>query len=409
MSSSILNPQSTIWQTVDSFQNNYSSPRLSEERPCPICASPRYRTFSTLHGLQYYSDSADVPKRFDLSEAQCLECACIFQNPSYSDYGFQILLAEAGCSYGASPGRDDETIAWLQRRNLLRSGTCLLDAGCFDIRKIGVDIDEPALQRARQDYARENTEFILGEFESFQCENKPDVVLMLHVLEHLGRPVSALRNLRNISHSKTVLILEVPLLELGFTNDINGSLPPLHLTHFTRASLYNCMAAGGWEIQEFDEQKDYNGFRVIATPLADAASPALLRDDAATGLLYEHLSRWYQAMGHAENQLRAFSKFHKWVIWGAGFHTEMLYHFTSLFRHRERQFVLVDMDPLKQHKTWRGIPVQPPSILQALDWTEAGAFIPSSYQHHQAIRASALDLGVPPDRIVSLYETVRIR
>ena len=407
------------WQAVDTFDKNFFSPKTAEERPCPVCGSSRYRTFQTLRDLQYYCDSADAPKRFHLSEAQCLDCFCVFQNPSYSAYGFQVVLAEAGCSYGASAGRDDETIAWLHRHDLLRSSSILLDAGCYDgrfmaklpadLQKIGVDIDEPALAKARQIHAGQNTQYILGEFETFQCEKRPDVVLMLHVLEHLGRPAAALQNLRRISHPKTQLVLEVPVMELGFTNDINGSFPPLHLTHFTRASLRNCMAAGGWQIQQADELTEYNGYRVIATPIpGNSAAPNLERDDHAYQLLATHLERWYQAQGEVEKRISRFDAFSNYALWGGGFHTEMLYQLTSLFRHKERRFLLVDLDPLKQNKSWRGIAIHPPDALKEVDWCEA-CFIPSSYQHHEAMRASAVALGVPGDRIIQLYDSVRIR
>lgn len=407
------------WQAVDTFAGNHFSPKTAEERSCPVCSSQHNRTFQTLKDLQYYCDSADLPKRFHLSEAQCLECFCVFQNPSYSAYGFQVILAEAGCSYGASTGRDDETITWLHRHNLLRSGTCLLDAGCYDGRfmgklpadlyKIGVDIDEPALEKARQQHSGPNTEFILGEFETFQCEKQPDVVLMLHVLEHLGRPSSALRNLRKISHPETQLVLEVPIMELGSTNDINGSFPPLHLTHFTRASLHNCMTVGGWQIQEADKLKEYNGYRVIASPIPESSStPRLEKDAQAYELLAGHLERWYQAQGEVEKRLSHFSEFSKYVLWGSGFHTEMLYQLTSLFRQPDRRFLLVDMDPLKQNKSWRGVTIHTPPVLAGVNWTEA-CFIPSSYQHHDAITTAAMGMGVPKERIVSLYDTVRIR
>jgi 2-polyprenyl-3-methyl-5-hydroxy-6-metoxy-1,4-benzoquinol methylase len=407
------------WQAVDTFDKNFFSPKTAEERPCPVCGSSRYRTFQTLRDLQYYCDSADVPKRFHLSEVQCLDCFCVFQNPSYSTYGFQVVLAEAGCSYGASAGRDDETIAWLHSHDLLRSGSVLLDAGCYDgrfmgklpveLQKIGVDIDEPALAKARQIYASQNTEYILGEFETFQCEKRPDVVLMLHVLEHLGRPAAALQNLRRISHPKTQLVLEVPVMELGFTSDINGSFPPLHLTHFTRASLRNCMAAGGWQIQRADELTEYNGYRVIATPIPDnSAAPKLERDDRAYQLLAAHLERWYQAQGEVEKRISRFDSLSNYALWGSGFHTEMLYQLTSLFCRKERRFLLVDLDPLKQNNSWRGITIHTPDALKEVDWREA-CFIPSSYQHHEAMQKSAIALGVPESPIIRLYDSVRIR
>jgi hypothetical protein len=86
----------------------------------------------------------------------------------------------------------------------------------------------------------------------------------------------------------------------------------------------------------------------------------------------------------------------------------MLYQLTSLFCRKERRFLLVDLDPLKQNNSWRGITIHTPDALKEVDWREA-CFIPSSYQHHEAMQKSAIALGVPESRIIRLYDSVRIR
>ena len=73
---------------------------------------------------------------------------------------------------------------------------------------------------------------------------------------------------------------------------------------------------------------------------------------------------------------------------GSRIHAEFLYQVTSAFR-PEIQYTLVDMDPLKQGKSWRGLPIQDPQMLSTESWTDADLFIPSSYQHHDAIIESA--------------------
>src|SRR5258708_12525656 len=113
---------------------------------------------------------------------------------------------------------------------------------------------------------------------------------MLHVLEHLPRPVLALKNLRANSHPDTVLVVEVPLLELGLTNDVNGYFSVHHLTHFSKQSFVNCLHAAGWEVKEVDEKPDYNGFAAFAVPGPEIPP---VRDDLAPPLVYSYLSYWY--------------------------------------------------------------------------------------------------------------------
>ncbi len=172
------------WRKVDSFPGNFSSPATIQERPCPICGSIRYRSFLRFDQFQFYSDSADLPKRADVRHVQCLECFALYQNPAYSDYGFRTLFAEAGRSYGAAPDRVEEQVTWLRAKGLLDPGIRCLDAGCFegtllaampaDIQRVGVDIDKPAIERGQQLHGQQGIQFICGNFESFRCDHRLD-------------------------------------------------------------------------------------------------------------------------------------------------------------------------------------------------------------------------------------------
>ena len=71
---------------------------------------------------------------------------------------------------------------------------------------------------------------------------------MFHVLEHLADPYKTLRNLRQNSHAETRLVIEVPVIEKGFTNDLNGFLSIQHATHFSFNSLKLIMERAGWQI-----------------------------------------------------------------------------------------------------------------------------------------------------------------
>jgi hypothetical protein len=96
------------------------------------------------------------------------------------------------------------------------------------------------------------------------------------------------------------------------------------------------------------------------------------------------------------------------ALWGAGIHTEFLYQLTSTF-HSDCQYTLVDLDPLKRGKTWRGLPIQDPQLLATEKWLDSDALIASSYQHHDAIIRSAREFGVPERSIAQLYDYLRVR
>jgi hypothetical protein len=84
-----------------------------------------------------------------------------------------------------------------------------------------------------------------------------------------------------------------------------------------------------------------------------------------------------------------------------------LYQRTSLFAERSREYVLVDSDPLKQGRTWRGLPISTPDRLREVDWTTVPLVI-SSYGSQERIAAAAARLGVPEACMVRLYANLRV-
>ena len=407
---------SALWNKVDSFAGNSTSARTTHERPCPICGSTRFKSVLQLDQFQFYSDSAEVPKRADLRQVQCLDCFALCLNPCYSDYGFQVLFAEAGRSYGSAESHSREQIDWLRAKGVLRAGTRFLDAGCYDgrflamlpndLQRSGVDVDKPAIERGRQRFGELGIEFIHGDFESFHCDRALDTITMFHVLEHLPRPKAALSNLRSMAHDGTRLVVEVPVLEKGITNDINGFFSVQHMTHFTRASLRECLALAGWKIDDSKDIEEYNGLRVVAVPAEPTKVPE--RDLQATGWLHRYLAAWHSALQHVEERLSRIENAGRCVLWGGGVHTEFLYHTTSFFQSRpDRDYFIVDSDPVKKGKSWRGIKVYSPDVLPSVSWSEVNLVV-SSYGSQAGIVKAAIELGVPADRIVTLYDELRV-
>jgi hypothetical protein len=209
-----------------------------------------------------------------------------------------------------------------------------------------------------------------------------------------------------MAHPETRLVVEVPVLENGVTNDINGFFSVQHMTHFSRASLQNCLAWAGWRIEESHQQEQYNGFRVMAAPDVPARSPQ--RDVQATSLLHTYLAGWYGALTKAEARLSELRDSGRCFIWGGGLHTEFLYQTTSFFSsRRDREYVIVDSDPMKKGKSWRGIEIHSPDILRGVS-RKSEHMVVSSYGSQPSIVKAATELGFPPDRIWTLYDEVRV-
>jgi len=378
-------------------------------RSCPACGGERHRPLLEFDDFQFYSDAA-VPKRVNIRQVQCLDCFAVFMNPVFTSEGFAVLFAEAGASYGSTPARHAEQLGWLGQRGLLEAGTTVLDVGCYDgafigklpagIKGIGVDIDEPAIGRARARFGNTGHRFIYADFEKVGVSEPVDVITMFHVLEHLPRPVEVLKRLAQLATPRTRLLVEVPIVENVIFGDVCGFLTVQHLTHFSEASLHNVMHRAGWEVLSAQRMEEYNGFRVVAQ-LATHKRP---RPEPGDLLLYtRYLSRWYEAVAQLEARLQRATA-PRCILRGGGLQTEYLFHLTSLFT-GNRGFLIVDSDPLKQGKSWRGIQTVAPDRLNAADWRDTQIVL-SSYSHQDAMRQEAQDLGIPAQAVISLYDRI---
>jgi len=407
------------WNQINPHKGNFASDALGFHRPCPVCGSLHAKAVLELSDFQFYSDSEEEPKRFDVRESMCLDCFTLYLNPCYSDYGFSVLFAEAGQSYGSLLGHTQAQIEWLSTHGLLEDTARVLDVGCYDgaflarlpanVHKMGVDIDEPAIERGRQQYADQSITFFHGDFETFAFHgDAPDTITMFHVLEHLPRPVKVLEKLRSISKDSTLIVIEVPILENGKINDINGFFSIQHMTHFSRTTLNNCLNAAGWHIEEQYETPDYNGYRVLAAPQSDKNGESEMKIAEEDWIeVNASLATWHAAVADVEKITQNIPDLDRIVIWGGGAHTEFLYQVSSLFHARkDTEFVIVDSDPLKHGKSWRGISIYAPSVIADMDWSTTCLFI-SSYGGQEPIFKAAVEFNVPENRIVRLYDSIR--
>lgn len=406
------------WNQIKIYTNK-DNETLLEYRHCPICNTNNYRTVITLNNFQFFSDSLKA-KQVDVNQQQCKECGTLYMNPCYSNIGFERLFEEASQSYGSSLEHTKEQINWLHEYELLNNGARVLDVGCYDgsflsrlpnsIIKLGVDIDEQAIKRGREKYKKQEIEFFHGDFENFYFKGEsPDTITMYHVLEHLPRPIDTLKKLYSISKRSTKLVVEVPILENGKTNDINSFFSVQHMTHFSRNSLFSCLLHAGWEIENYYETVDYNGYRILARPKSELSKSYEFKYTSKDWYeLNKNLSSWYSALSDIEKFIQKLLKCDKVVIWGGGVHTEFMYQVSSLFQmHCKTPIIIVDSDPIKHGTSWRGINIYEPSVIKQLDWISTKLLI-SSYGGQGAIFEAAIKLNVPSDSIVKIYKTTDV-
>lgn len=384
-------------------------------RACPLCQSDQTRVVEEISSLQFFTDDSTRSKQSQVKQVQCRQCMTLYMNPAYNDQGFETLFSEAGRSYGDGGGRHGEQIEWLQRNGLSDDDFSYMDIGCYEgqflaslpkgSRFIGVDFDLPAIERAKDKYPGDKYLFLQGRFEEIKLDEKIDVFTMFHVLEHLPDPVGVLQVLRGLAHENTALVVEVPVLELGQTNDIHGFFSPQHLTHFSKHTLQQAFRLAGWNIVETEDASDYNGHRVIGYPCAEGGMEGASFDDYVS--LQSVRASLSSALTDVEKQISRFPNAEKIVIWGAGMHLEYILQRTTFFeRFKESKFVAVDSDPMKQGKKWRGLSIGVPAELSGLDWDNTCLLV-SSYGGQEKIAEAAMEIGVPEHLILKIYSRIR--
>lgn len=363
--------------------------------------------------LQFYLDRSNSgPDVVDLRVVGCRKCFALYQNPVPTEVGFARLFEHAGASYGSRDGRQAEQVSWALSHGLVVDGTKVLDVGCYDgrflsqfppgITRIGVDVDEGALQAARSSDP-EGT-YLCSSFENLDLPPVENVglVTMIHLIEHVPDPVSLLKKIRDVSTDKTYLMIETPVLENARPGDAVGFFSNQHLTHFSRNSLLALVAKSGWKVLEIFEAPDYNGTRLICVPGASAMDAHSTYADVAN--CFRYLSKWTESISRISERLSEVSDAEQIIVWGAGMHTETLFAL-GLFRNLDQISWIVDTDEKKIDGHWRGIPIRSASSLQEISW-EDKRMVVSSYGSQLEIIQQALSLGIPREKLVALYDRI---
>ena len=392
---------------------------LQMERGCPNCGAScddgEGDVLFELTDFQFYTDWEGVNRALH-RVVRCGECNLVYTNPRYTAAGFALLFAQAGMSYGQSPGRATEQAAWILKHipKLKR----IADIGCGDgallkvfpktIERFGADIDERALQSARANVT--GGEFVKTDFTSAIDIPLCDVVTLFHVLEHLPDPLETLKVLRRQSGGYTRLIVEVPVLDRAVAEqgqDLVGFFTVQHLTHFTQRTLHAMLLRAGWRVVESEEIEGYNGYRVVAESVE--AEEAIVDQAAVSEEIKQsvaYLGVWLRGIANVDHHLARLAGHDEVLVWGAGQHTEYMAQVTHLFDAAKR-YVVIDSDPSKQGRTLHGIPVIAPQDVPEAQWRQGSApIVISTYGGQEEIRERLLGYGVAETRIVTLYNNV---
>ena len=118
---------------------------------------------------------------------------------------------------------------------------------------LGVEPEQWSCEQAKSKYG---LEVICAPFERAGLQRESfDVVLLLHVIEHLNDPFTALRQITDLIRPGGFLVLETPRYDTPSFRLLKGrerSVIPEHLHYFTRKSMLMMCRDAGFEARRVD-------------------------------------------------------------------------------------------------------------------------------------------------------------
>ena len=150
--------------------------------------------------------------------------------------------------------RTEYIVETLRRYRPAAGWTTILDIGCGDglffgrLKEFGeVEGIEPSAELVSPDNADRNRIHICPFDEHFTSDKQYSLILMLDVLEHLERPVSALRHALELLEPEGTFVATVPAFRMLWTNhDVVNH----HQTRYTKKSFRAVANDAGLDIDE---------------------------------------------------------------------------------------------------------------------------------------------------------------
>jgi 2-polyprenyl-3-methyl-5-hydroxy-6-metoxy-1,4-benzoquinol methylase len=371
-----------------------------ETTSCPICDK---KIFEEAYGKVHHVWSGGH-RTWDARQVVCKNCGLIHTNPRPSE---DILTAfySAYMRYGnVSPYFREKQIKFLAD-NFSPKNKTLLDIGAFNGQFIGLAKDkgfkvkgiEPSAEESAK--ARSNNlDVSEGYFNLSYVENNPekyDVITILHVLEHIERPLEFLELALRASKKGGYIYIEVPDTTQAFAENIADFFSIQHLNHFTPGSLRNLASQAGVEIVKIEQESDIWIQRVLIKNTAPSKHVGILNEFSENvDLMKFYVERRERFLINLKNKIEVTQA----SLYGAGEHTSQL--ISSGVLDGFKILAITDSNPKKWGLKFEGFTILPPTDLPG------DAILISSYDYQEEI-AKMLEQDFPELKIIKLYSNTR--
>lgn len=238
---------------------------------CLACNSKNFNAFIKTTAMMH--EQGTTKYNFD----KCENCGLVFLNsripeselgPFYSENYLPYRVEEAWGKYANFVKRDQQNIdqARVKRvkdyNNLTRESR-ILDVGCgkptflaqfykdTPAHLIGLDFSDEGWKNNPEIFRE--LDLRVGEVSDLKGESAVDVITMWHYLEHDYEPQKHLKNLLDIAHSETKLIIEVPNFDSytrrKFGEHWAGYHSPRHTALYSANNIEMLLKNSGWQVE----------------------------------------------------------------------------------------------------------------------------------------------------------------
>ena len=282
--------------------------RLQEVAAYPIAeqVTSDCRPWRGENRLAFCSACAVVQKA--VSSTWLEEIRDIYASYSVYEQGGGFEQSSFDAATGVAMARSQRIVAWLDRQGRLPETGALLDIGCGNgsflqaygranpgWQMMGLELD--ARNKASVESIPGVTHLHVGPIESL--DQKFDLIVMIHALEHIPNPVGFLRSLLERLNPGGRLLIQVPDL----TASPFDLLIADHCSHFSAAALDRVVRAAGYKVGQVDDTCVAKELTLLAETVEVEGRQALhlsVSSDEDARLAQRHAEWMYQLLrqGH---------------------------------------------------------------------------------------------------------------
>jgi len=343
----------------------------------------------------------------------CRNCGCIYLNPAPVEHDLNKFYTNAVISPPKKAADlDPETPKFKMFDRLMASHTSgtssvfEIGAGTGELLMYikmkynpnivrGIELSKPLVKHIKTEY---KLNVKCGDFLSYKLRSKFDVIILDNVLEHFDSPLNVLIKVNNMLTDEGKAYIVVPNIlrpQLGIRDQFSG-----HMTNFMPENLRLLMFKAGLWIEAYmriDGSLLVRG-RLLkkSDVLPNISFPNYISTikRGITRILGRQEARINKVLARVRKLVN-----HSIFIYGAGEHTADLLSRVKF----NKVMGLIDSNPMYRDKRMYGYVVFSPILLTAVSYDY---ILISSYASEISIKESLLTLGIPANKIVTMYQGV---